>query len=202
MYGLNHIGWYAVFVARLEIWDNPVLPGSPEGYTGKESPGDGFFLYPDREGDGPFVNSMRWESLRDGMEDFDYLTLLEQRLNVSDPNCFEEGTEIVRDLVGELVWGNFGWEYDPQVSRLYEIRDSVATWVESLGNSPAWNKGDIDNDDDIDIIDAVFAITFILGDEPNACQSWAADCNSDNRVDIADVVGIINVILGTGTCTQ
>ncbi|MFQ6093228.1 MAG: glycoside hydrolase domain-containing protein [bacterium] len=163
LYGLTHTGWYAVLSARLDIWDNPVLPGSPEGYTGKEFPGGGFFLYPEREGDGPFVNSMRWESFRDGMEDFDYLTLLEQRLNLIDPNCSEQGTEIVRDFVGELVWGNFGWEYEPQVSHLYEIRDSVAAWIESLGDPPERVRGDVNSDGEINILDVVLGVSIILG---------------------------------------
>ena len=201
LYGLTDTGWYAVLSARLDIWDNPVVPGSHEGYTGKEIPGGGFYLYPDREGDGPFVNSMRWEAFRDGMEDFDYLTELEQRLNLSDPLCSEQGTEMVKDFVDELVWGNFGWEYEPHISRLYEIRDSVATLIESLGDTPIWIRGDVDMNQKSDILDVVLVIGYILGTELNACQIWTADCNGDNRVDILDVLGIVNVILETGTCT-
>jgi len=44
--------------------------------------GGGFFLYPPRDGDEP-VNSIRWEMVREGIEDHDYLTLLAQGIDAA-----------------------------------------------------------------------------------------------------------------------
>jgi hypothetical protein len=60
--------------------------GEKPGEIGFWGNGDGRFLYPPRRTsataqapllDGP-VNSLRWENLRDGMEDYEYFWLLEQ----------------------------------------------------------------------------------------------------------------------------
>ncbi len=60
----------------------------PVGHVGYWGNGDGRFLYPPNKGklqpstpnfDGP-VNSLRWENLRDGMEDYEYLWLLQREI--------------------------------------------------------------------------------------------------------------------------
>ncbi|UCE19160.1 MAG: T9SS type A sorting domain-containing protein, partial [Gemmatimonadota bacterium] len=62
-------------------------------------------------------------------------------------------------------------------------------------------KGDVNMDGEVDVLDAVWMINYILERiEFTTFQFWAADCNEDDAVDILDVVGIINVILGLGTC--
>lgn len=62
--------------------------GTPKGTRLPWGNGDGRFLYPPRRDpntattpclDGP-INSLRWENLRDGMEDFEYFWLLEQEV--------------------------------------------------------------------------------------------------------------------------
>ena len=42
--------------------------------------GNGFLVYPGAEGP---VNSIRWETIRDGIEDYEYLTLLRERLTAT-----------------------------------------------------------------------------------------------------------------------
>jgi len=62
--------------------------GTPRGEKRAWNAGDGRFLYPPEAcfdgGDGPVleppVTSMRWEALRDGMEDFEYLAMLRRLL--------------------------------------------------------------------------------------------------------------------------
>lgn len=47
--------------------------------SGKYPPGDGFVVYPPDSGKGQApISSMRWEAFRDGMEDYEYLVLLDQ----------------------------------------------------------------------------------------------------------------------------
>ena len=62
-------------------------------------------------------------------------------------------------------------------------------------------KGDVNMDGEVNILDAVWTINYILERiEFTPFQFWAANCNEDGEVNILDVVGIINVILGIGTC--
>ena len=66
--------------------------GTPKGQRSPWGNGDGRFLYPPLAAasghpdrpilDGP-VDSIRWEHLRDGIEDYEYLTLLQQKLTRS-----------------------------------------------------------------------------------------------------------------------
>lgn len=73
-------------------WEDPMSwvsgYGTPAGTRSPWGNGDGRFLYPPRRDpntattpalDGP-VNSVRWENLRDGMEDYEYFWLLAQEV--------------------------------------------------------------------------------------------------------------------------
>ncbi|MBE7501037.1 MAG: DUF4091 domain-containing protein [Verrucomicrobiales bacterium] len=74
-------------------WEDPMSwvsgYGTPAGTRSPWGNGDGRFLYPPRRNpnsattpalDGP-INSVRWENLRDGMEDYEYFWLLEQEIH-------------------------------------------------------------------------------------------------------------------------
>ena len=77
-------------------WDEP-------GFRGYWN-GDGALLYPGADAglEGP-IGSLRLKSLRDGMEDYEYFVILEQR----------GGAELVEAIVREAVptWGS--WNQDP-----------------------------------------------------------------------------------------
>ena len=65
----------------------------------------------------------------------------------------------------------------------------------------AINRGDVNLDGDIDIIDAMIVIRHILTEPPPPGEIFErADCNNDGSINILDVVGIVNVILGIGEC--
>ncbi|PIP12096.1 MAG: hypothetical protein COX49_07495, partial [bacterium (Candidatus Stahlbacteria) CG23_combo_of_CG06-09_8_20_14_all_40_9] len=59
-------------------------------------------------------------------------------------------------------------------------------------------KGDINNDSEINVVDVVRCVNIILGNPPSPTQYelWAADVNDDGEVNVIDVVGIVNIILG------
>jgi hypothetical protein len=62
-------------------WFTPsgVSPWRDVEQSGKYPSGDGFVVYPpEREGSIAPVSSLRWEAFRDGMEDYEYLRLLDQ----------------------------------------------------------------------------------------------------------------------------
>jgi hypothetical protein len=84
---------------RQDPWTNPMSYVSgydfPVGHVGYWGNGDGRFLYPPRPPaaapgtpclEEP-INSLRWENLRDGMEDYEYLWLLQQEIQRLEPKA-------------------------------------------------------------------------------------------------------------------
>ncbi|UCE17294.1 MAG: VCBS repeat-containing protein [Gemmatimonadota bacterium] len=62
-------------------------------------------------------------------------------------------------------------------------------------------RGNIDCQGGIDVLDVLTVVNHILGISPLAGGPYSrADCNADDSVDILDALGIINVILGMGEC--
>ena len=62
-------------------------------------------------------------------------------------------------------------------------------------------RGDINCQDGINVLDVLAAINHILGNtELIGAPLDRADCNNDDNVNILDALGIINVILGIGEC--
>ena len=59
-------------------------------------------------------------------------------------------------------------------------------------------KGDVNGDGDVNIVDVLAVINHILGTVPitDDAERNRADCNDDDIIDILDVVDIVNVILG------
>ncbi|UCE17300.1 MAG: VCBS repeat-containing protein [Gemmatimonadota bacterium] len=62
-------------------------------------------------------------------------------------------------------------------------------------------RGDIDCQGGIDVLDVLAVVNHILGTNPLIGGSLSrADCNTDGSVNILDALGIVNAILGTGGC--
>jgi hypothetical protein len=58
--------------------------------------------------------------------------------------------------------------------------------------------GDINADGDINVIDVVQLVNFILGNtSPGEDEASNADLNSDGLLNILDVVALVNIILDT-----
>jgi len=104
--------------ALQDPWQDPMSwvtsYGTPKGARLPWGNGDGRFLYPPRRDpnpattpclDGP-VNSLRWENLRDGLEDYEYFWLLEQevkRLGKLDGELKGEGLKGERTTRTKLL---------------------------------------------------------------------------------------------------
>jgi len=136
-------------------WQDPMSwvtgYGNPVGHKSPWGNGDGRFLYPPRRDpntasapclDGP-VDSLRWENLRDGMEDYEYLWLLQQAIERA------EGTEAGRRIVGEA---RALLEVPPEISKdlrhfttdprpILAHRERVARMIEALRSEGVNNKG-------------------------------------------------------------
>lgn len=64
------------------------------------------------------------------------------------------------------------------------------------------DRGDINCDGGINVLDVLSAVNHILGTIPLLGGPLdRADCNNDGTVNILDALGIVNVILGVGDCT-
>jgi hypothetical protein len=110
--------------------------------------GDNMFVYPMRrtDVDQPYlVNSIRWELEREGIEDFEYLWLLRDRIEKLDrlgtaPRELETARNVLvtaENLVRrpaktrELTEFLHDFETDPQ--KLYQARETVAEQIEIIG---------------------------------------------------------------------
>ncbi len=131
-------------------WDDPMSwvegYGTPVGTRSPWGNGDGRFLYPPRRDpntattpdlDGP-INSIRWENLRDGMEDYEYFWLLDQavkRLEAAKPDD-DERTKLIATAKALLVVpANVSKDLthfttDPRL--MLERRDRIARMIETL----------------------------------------------------------------------
>ncbi len=111
--------------------------GRPAGYIGYWGNGDGRFIYPPRDWKqgkkiiaGP-VDSIRWEILREGIEDYEYFTLVKQILK--EKNLSPEERKTAQDLLTipeEIIKSRTEFTKDPQL--LYERRERLAEFIESV----------------------------------------------------------------------
>ncbi len=128
-------------------WQDPMsyvsgYAGEPTGTIGYWGNGDGRFLYPanrDVENDkrkflaGP-VSSFRWEMLREGLEDYEYFWLLQERLQKartqgSSAADFEEYQQLLA-IPEPIVTNRTHFSRDPQP--LYQYRAKLAEAIERL----------------------------------------------------------------------
>ncbi|MFQ6093819.1 MAG: choice-of-anchor D domain-containing protein, partial [bacterium] len=59
-------------------------------------------------------------------------------------------------------------------------------------------KGDVDENDDVNVLDVLRTVNIILGvgDAPSEYENWAADCNGDGMINLEDVYCVVYIILG------
>ena len=111
------------------------------GHVGYWGNGDGRFIYPPRRDyandssaclDGP-VNSIRWENLRDGMEDYEYFWLLEQEVKRVEAKGATDLTRQARGLLEipqEISRDLTQFTTDPRLVQAH--RNRIATMLETL----------------------------------------------------------------------
>jgi hypothetical protein len=118
------------------------------GYWGN---GDGRFLYPPRREltadqppclDGP-INSLRWENLRDGMEDYEYLWLLQEAAWVEllwhgETELLKQARELLK-VPKEVSQDLTHFTTDPRV--ILAHRDRVARLIEQMQRANQGKSG-------------------------------------------------------------
>lgn len=69
---------------------------------------------------------------------------------------------------------------------------------------PSYTIGDANGDDEINVTDIVYIISYIREEVPEGFVAAAADVNADNEVNVTDIVGVIDLIRdpGAGASTR
>ena len=116
--------------------------GLAPGFVGVWGNGDGRFLYPPRgsaePNSGPHLNgpihSVRWENLRDGMEDYEYFWLLQQEIDRAtssggSPSLISEARQLLT-VPPEVSKDMAHFTTDPRP--LLAHRDRIAQMIEKM----------------------------------------------------------------------
>ncbi|MCD6219238.1 DUF4091 domain-containing protein [Candidatus Calescamantes bacterium] len=134
-YGFTGIGTWAINCWRTNPWVNP---NSYLNYNG-----EGMLLYPDPEGQRRPINSIRWELLREGVEDYDYLYILKQKLNLLE-ELIKKGKEnkynsLLKKARGILASPNTFIESFSQYTKnpdvIYNARENIAQSIEEINKA-------------------------------------------------------------------
>ena len=125
--------------AMQDPWQDPMSYVSdydyPPGFKGYWGNGDGRFIYPPKDWNsstkkicGP-VDSIRWEMLREGMEDFEYFHQLEQMINsgkLSDSQ--KEQAEKLLQIPETIIRSTKDYTKNPE--EMYILRDKIGRFIE------------------------------------------------------------------------
>ena len=83
-----------------------------------------------------------------------------------------------------------------------ENPDNLYGWgiidvLAAINYEPSQIKGDVNGDNEINVLDALMTANFIIGlIAPTPNQIWAADCNDDESINVLDVICILHIIIG------
>ncbi|MBC8312578.1 MAG: hypothetical protein H8E72_09755 [Candidatus Marinimicrobia bacterium] len=120
--------------------------------------------------------------------------------NISDGDYYEytplHGDYSTTGIENHL--GSVGLEYsfnNQNPTEAMPLSDQTAIFITtSLGYT--YTLGDVNQDDELNVLDVVTTVNFILGVlEPTAYQQYAGDMNDDDSINILDVVLLVNIIL-------
>ncbi len=76
--------------------------------------------------------------------------------------------------------------------------DSIEECEENCANDNQINLGDINFDGEINILDVVLLVSFILGEPTDELEYSAADINEDSNLDVLDIVLLVDTIINQG----
>ncbi len=113
------------YISR-DVWTNP--------YTSEGLPGDGYLCYPGKEGDGivgrnMLVPTLRLEAIRDGLEDYEYLTLAEAKIQkFIDRYSIDADAENLLSTFTQALFRSVG-DYEHDSSLLTQMRKIIAEYL-------------------------------------------------------------------------
>lgn len=113
---------------KRNVWGDPMaFPGAA---------GDGFLIYPGQVGDGIVnmnvpVPTLRLEALRDGVEDLEYLVILEKKIE-DFIEKYDLYTQVTKDEVMQSIYSQLYTktnEIDSGTERLLKMRELIANYI-------------------------------------------------------------------------
>ena len=94
--------------------------------------GEACFLYPARSFDKEPLSSVRLENLRDGFEDYEYLTLLAKAYEARKATLTPEECKEIEDLLAMKDLVRSGLDYTDDSGLILDHRRKIAAWIEKL----------------------------------------------------------------------
>lgn len=67
----------------------------------------------------------------------------------------------------------------------------------SILDEQTGEKGDLNGDGALNVLDIVRLVNIILGDSPTEYESWSGDLNDDGALNVLDIVQLVNLILSS-----
>ncbi len=175
------------YPAPQDPWTDPMSYGlTQEGNLTYWGNGDGRLLYPPRDWtngqihmEGP-TPSLRWELIREGLEDYEYFWMLNQeteklKAQGHQYGLIEQANQLL-EIPASIMTSVTDYTDDPE--QLSSRRTQIAETLEAI-----FNIGDINRDDCIDRADLVNILGHIRGAKP---YDPLYDLNGDGAVNIAD----------------
>ncbi|MDD2708300.1 MAG: DUF6067 family protein [Verrucomicrobiae bacterium] len=114
--------------------DDPTPRSGPQDMT---PAGGAVALYPHPSGNGPLVNSIRWENVREAMEDYAYFWVLEKMLDGTKKNLEFSGyssKKRIQELIGFL--SNAPGDSTKDSAALYRVRELIAKEIIEVKKKP------------------------------------------------------------------
>jgi hypothetical protein len=98
--------------------------------------GDGWHVYPKKDG---LIDSLRWEQMRNGIQDYEYCWLLEDKIRgmiqpLGERFAMIEPAQRGREIAGQVIRTMSDYTRDPEV--LYAAKKQVIDEILDLGRSP------------------------------------------------------------------
>jgi hypothetical protein len=98
--------------------------------------GDGWHVYPVKEG---VLNSLRWEQMRNGLQDYEYFWMLEKKIEAlkdSLGSSFKwiDPKQRPKEIAGRVVMDLLNHTHDPQV--LYQAKRELIEELQGFNNPP------------------------------------------------------------------
>ncbi len=144
------------------------------------------------------VESIRLEQIRDGIEDYDYFVLLDEK--------YGEGTSelLIKQVTTSL--GTFKSDEELFTAVRLATGNLIAGEKIDVPEFPDGIPGDVNCDEEVDNKDVVTLFRFVSGIEVSNIDITAADCNGDGETDNKDVVVLfrfvsgadVNIVYGSG----
>jgi hypothetical protein len=136
------VGWFTwryQFDAYL-IWSiNYWASGNP--WEESRLDGDGYLIYPNPAGEGKPCSSIRWEMMREGIEDYDYFVILKNRADAVLGNASsspeqtakaKESLKLLKEMEDLIPNDSTALKYNQNPADYANLRERIAAAIESM----------------------------------------------------------------------